>query len=450
MKRFSLLSLVATMTLLLSFSVTYAQKSVNKYTHCKFIQLPSHPLNIQKYNYIVYQNGETPEADIDVEQDYETLKKAYELDIKHYYVRMLELDQQLFEVGKSKDLSFIKKQLKIGHLHAQKPAKPQRTNLEYKDQMEFYVTEMELHGARISLLNKAGLKMLNKAKLSALLDETAPVRPYLKKASTKGPYRLPDGIISEKMNIRGLERVYDDPKKILFEISMSEFETKKEKKRSMGKDVSFLEYRRVVSYKVLDENNKLIAEGMVPKTDEWSEFNISSIKASEIKKKRKELEKLSAEYKIVSAKNFLAGRYGYPIENRGFDLSYAKGKKFNYENIKEAYEIALNIFENDLSQENPDLSGLKKAIATWEKELKEADYSNKKARINTSVATGLYFNIIECSVWLNEFDKAEKLMDELSKLDLKSKSVRKINYCRDFIQDRKQRYEANHKMLAKN
>lgn len=450
MKKVSPLSIVAIVALLFSFSGSHAQRAVNKNVYCKFIQLPSHPLNTNKYNYIVYQNGEAPEAEVDVKQDYETVKKAYELEMKHYYVKMLELDQQLFEIGKSKELSFIKKQLKIASLNSQKPTKPKRTHLEHKDQMEFYVTEMELHGARISLLDKADLKMLVKAKLNALMDETAPVRPRLKKTSASGPYRLPDAIITEKMSIRGLERVYDDPKKTFFEISMSEFETKKEKKRSMGKDISILEYRRVVGYKVLDENNKIIAEGMIPKTDEWNDYDISTIKASEIKKKRKEFEKSSAENNLFYSKNFLAAKYGYPIENRGFELSYAKGKKFNYDNIKGAYETAVNIFKNDLIKENPDLSDLRKAIATWEEELKVADYSSKKARINTSVATGLYFNIIECSVWLNEFDKVEKLLHELSKLELKSKSKRKIDYYRDFVQDRKQRYEANSKMLVKN
>jgi len=398
----------------------------------------------------VYQNGETPEGEVEEEQDYETVKKAYDLNIKYYYDRMFKLDKQLFEIGTSKELSFLKKQLKIGSLHAKRPAKPKRTNLGYPDQMEFYVMEMKLHDARIDSLNNVDLKMLVKAKLNALMDETIPVKPYQKKISKTAPYRLPDAIISEKMNIRGLERVYDDPKKIFFEIAMSEFETKKGKKRSMGKDVSVLEYRRVVGYKVLDENNNIIAEGLVPSTDKWSEFDISTIKASEVKKKRKEFEKSSAEYNLIYAKDFLAARYGYPIENRGFELSYAKGKKFDYEKIKEAYEKAVNIFENEFSKDNPDVSELKKLIATWEEELKAADYSYKKARINTSVATGLYFNIIQCSVWLNEFDKAEKLLDEVSKLDLKSKSKRKIDICRDFIKDRKQRYDANSKMLAKN
>jgi len=73
MKKQSLLSLMAVMGLAFSLSSTYAQKSTDRYIVYKYIQLPSNPLGIQKYDYIVYQNGETPEAEAEVaeEQDYD-------------------------------------------------------------------------------------------------------------------------------------------------------------------------------------------------------------------------------------------------------------------------------------------------------------------------------------------------------------------------------------------
>jgi len=366
---------------------------------------------------------------------------------------MFELDKQLFEIAKSKDLSLIKKQVEMGQIKTQRPTKPKSTNLTYEDKMEFYITEMQLHDARIDSLNKAGLKMLYKGQINTAIFETKPFRPIYKKAvAKKAPYRLPDAIISQKMEIRGLERVYDDSKKIFFEISMSEFESSKEKTESMGKHYRVLKYRRVVGYKVLDENMAIITEGLVPDTDEWSEnkYNLNEATPSFISKKVKEIEKSSAVNNIVATQKFLATNYGHPIEDRTFELSYAKGKKFNYENIKKAYDIASNVFKNSLSTENPDLSDLKKAIGVWEEELKAADYSNKKTRINNAIATGLYFNIIESSIWFNDFDKALNLLDEVSKLKLRLKSKRKIEDSRAFILDRQKRYEANNKTIAKN
>lgn len=455
MKKLSLLSLALTMALIISFSNIYAQKSSDRYINYEYIQLPSHPLGIQKYDYIVYQNGETPDAEVEVdtEQDYDGLKQAYSADINYYYSRMFELDKKLFEIAKSKDLSLIKKQIEMGQINGQKPAKPSRTNLKYPDKMEFYITEMRLHDARIDSLNNAGLKMLYKSQVNTLISETKPVKPFYKKAIVKkAPYRLPDAIITQKMAIRGLEREYKDTNKIFFEIFMSEFESSDEKTESMGTHYRVLKCRRVVGYKVLDENMNIVDEGLVPTTDEWSEtkFTQNSTTHKEISKKKKEIEKSSADNNLVTTRKFLARNYGHPIENRTFELSYAKGKKFNYENITEAYDIASNIFKTSLSTENADLSDLKKAIGIWEKELKEADYSNKKARISNAVAIGLYFNIIEGSIWLNEFDKAINLLDEVSKLKLRLKAKRKIETCRDFIIDRQERYEANNKTMAKN
>lgn len=453
MKKKILLSILVSMVLLLSFSGTYAQKSADKYFYYKFIQLPSHPLGITKYDYVVYQNGENSESAEDDEYNYDMIEQAYDADIKYYYERMFQLDQKLFEIGNSTEMKLLKKQLEMGTVHNQRPPKPKRTNLTYEDQMRYYAIEMKLHDARIDSLNNAGLKMIFKAQLNSLLSESKPVRPYLKKASAKGPYRLPDAIISKEMNIRGLERVYNDTKKIFFEISMSEFETKEEKKQKMSIDHQLiLKYRRVVGYKVLDENKNIIDEGLIPGTDKWREkkFELSSTKTSDIKKKKIELENSSANEKIRTTKHFLASRYGHPLEQRGFDLNYAKGKNFNYDSITKAYDIAANIFENTLSKENSDLSGLKDAISIWEEELKEADYSNKKARISNAVATGLYFNIIESSIWINDFDKALHLLGELSKMDVKSRVLRKIDYCRNFILDRKKRYQANHTVIAEN
>lgn len=89
------------------------------------------------------------------------------------------------------------------------------------------------------------------------------------------------------------------------------------------------------------------------------------------------------------------------------------------------------------------MSGLEKAIEIWENEINEVDYSNKKARISGRIALGLSFNIIQSSVWLNDFNKAFNKLDELSKMDLKPKDMQKVKYCREFALDRKQRIEAN-------
>ncbi|WP_421920287.1 hypothetical protein [Marinifilum sp.] len=436
--------------LVVSFAAV-AQKSVNKSISYQFIQLPSHPLNTNKFDYVVYQNDENEKSDVNSGEEIESLIKGYQTEINFYYEQMSELDQEVIKIGESKDLSLIKKQVQMGKVYQTKPAKPQRPKVSYDQEMELYVKEMKMHTARLDSVNKSELKMIFKAQLKTLMAETRPRKPFFHpKTKSAGPYRLSESLIAERMKIRGLEREYNEAEKVFFEISLSNFETKEEEKKSREKTYKMVKYRRVTGYKAIDENNQIIAEGLVPGTDDWKleKFDLDKTESREIKKKISELEKETAINRLYDARDFLAERYAYPIKKRWFELSYAKGKDNNYDDISKAYDIAKNTLEKALTKETPNLEDLKKAIEIWERELKEANYDNKKARISAQVAKGLYFNIIECSIWLNDFNKAQKLTAELEKLDLKSKEERKLKNCREFMLDRKQRCEANNKLIA--
>lgn len=112
MKKTSLVVLTLWISVISSTHL-FAQKSVDKYFVYHFVQLPSHPLSNTKYDYVVYQNGEGVEAEVDSAsiKEYEVLKRAYETEIKYYYDRLFEIDQQLYEIGGSEDLSLMKKQI---------------------------------------------------------------------------------------------------------------------------------------------------------------------------------------------------------------------------------------------------------------------------------------------------------------------------------------------------
>ncbi|MCG8581639.1 MAG: hypothetical protein MI866_17065 [Bacteroidales bacterium] len=435
------------------FTGVKAQKLADKSIYYKFMQIPSHPLSVEKYDYVVYQNGETPEQESAETQNKAALKSGYETDIKQYYDRVFEIDNQIYEIGTSKDLSLIKKQIKMGEIHNTMPERPARPNLGYQEEMELYALEMDYHNAREDSLNKQEIKMIYKEQLRVLLNETIPLKPHMSKGST-GAYRLPDALVAKIFVLDGLERVYDEQNKTRFEIALAEFEVKEKKEkvseRSNYGNETVVEYRRIAGYKVFDQNNVMIDEGIISATEDWKKDEFGeTVKRSEIDKKIKTFEKNSAESSLYSAKYFLANKFAYATEQRNFELGYAKGKSYDYSQLTKAYETSFEIFENALTKENPDLSGLKDAIEIWESELKTVDYTNKKARISTQIAVGLYFNIIESSIWLNDFDKAYAMLDELAGIDgIKSKTERKITYCRKFIEDRQKRYEANNNLVA--
>ncbi len=436
----------------LTFLRINAQKCVNKDISYEYCQLPSHPLKVKKYDYIVYQNGDSPEAkeaalkqEQEIGEEYESIKKAYETELTYYYERLSEIDQQMFEIGES-DLSLIKKQVKMGQVNNTKPEKPQQPKLKYDDAMEIYMTESKLFNARMDSLNKADIKMIFKEQLRSIMNETKPAKPYHKKVTAKKntAYELPDIKISEVLSIRGLKRVTADEDKVVFELYFSEFETKEEEKKKGDEVEVTFKYRHTVSYRVV-YNNNTIDEGVIPNTEIWrtEKSSPNQLTPVEAKKAIKKLEKGSAESSLWNSKHFLADKYGYPFKTRRTDLSYAKGKNFNYDRISEAYQISENILKNHLTDDAPDLSDIKKAIVIWKEELNEVDYSNKKARISAEVALGLHFNIIECSLWLNDFDQAFSHIDELAKMKLKARHDRKLNNYRDFAKDIKNRYEVN-------
>lgn len=51
---------------------------------------------------------------------------------------------------------------------------------------------------------------------------------------------------------------------------------------------------------------------------------------------------------------------------------------------------------------------MKKAIAIWEKALEQANFEDKKARIDSKVGRHLYYNLAQAYLWMNDFDKARE------------------------------------------
>ena len=58
--------------------------------------------------------------------------------------------------------------------------------------------------------------------------------------------------------------------------------------------------------------------------------------------------------------------------------------------------------------ENGNIADLDKVIEVWETNLEEANFEEKKARINTRIAAGLYQNLAIAYMMKKEFDSAKK------------------------------------------
>lgn len=88
---------------------------------------------------------------------------------------------------------------------------------------------------------------------------------------------------------------------------------------------------------------------------------------------------------------------------------------------------------------------MKKAIDIWEKALAEADFENKKARIDSKVGRHLYYNLALAYLWIDDFVKAKEYAQGRKK-DLGSWDKNLLSGIRDLsalIDDRAARQEAN-------
>lgn len=119
-----------------------------------------------------------------------------------------------------------------------------------------------------------------------------------------------------------------------------------------------------------------------------------------------------------------------------------KGKKHDYSELDRALKHAERGL--GLISSKADEASIKaeftKAIEIWEEDLKNADFKDKKARINKKIAGYLHFNCAQAFMWMNDFENAKKHAVEAS---INEKSGSRGRGIRDEINDREKRWRAN-------
>jgi hypothetical protein len=89
------------------------------------------------------------------------------------------------------------------------------------------------------------------------------------------------------------------------------------------------------------------------------------------------------------------------------------------------------------------MEGIRSCVAVWEKVLSEADFDNKKARIDAKMAGLLYINLIYANIWLEDYDRADALFDEIRRLDTKKSAEGTAEGLDAFSEDQRRRKEVN-------
>ena len=146
--------------------------------------------------------------------------------------------------------------------------------------------------------------------------------------------------------------------------------------------------------------------------------------------------------------------------NNSFAIKYVKEKKSNqYDDLRQA-KILLEegagytakdsiVLINRLVQPEYDkmIETINKAIAIWDKALLEADFKDKKARIDQKVARHLFYNIAVAYALTGNYDKAQQYLqgrqDEETDNVLLKNTFAGIKALSAFIDEQKLRSEAN-------
>ncbi|MDB5030061.1 hypothetical protein [Mucilaginibacter sp.] len=116
--------------------------------------------------------------------------------------------------------------------------------------------------------------------------------------------------------------------------------------------------------------------------------------------------------------NLLNDKYGYSSIKRVATLYYIKNGDNGYTDLTTAFNEASSGLLMMQQDANSGKAKLQKACDLWNTALKEADISNKKARINKDIALGIYFDLLEAYFALSDTQGGESTLEKLNTLSM--------------------------------
>ncbi len=121
-----------------------------------------------------------------------------------------------------------------------------------------------------------------------------------------------------------------------------------------------------------------------------------------------------------AANSILNDRYCFSAKKREMTIYHAKTtKKADYTDLNNAaFDMGIAM-EKYISAPETAKERIAACAEVWTTALAEADYENRKARIDGKVAGLIYLNLINANIWLEEYDKVDALFDQMRRLPTK-------------------------------
>ena len=147
---------------------------------------------------------------------------------------------------------------------------------------------------------------------------------------------------------------------------------------------------------------------------------------------------------LLAINSKINDKYCFSSKTRPMTIYHVKStKKADYTDLTDAAFEMKYAMEKYLDNQEEAMTGIRSCIPVWESAIAEADFENKKARIDKKVAGYVYLNMIQAHIWLEEYDKADRLFDDMRRLDTKKSAEGTAEGLDAFCEDQRRRKEAN-------
>ena len=313
---------------------------------------------------------------------------------------------------------------------------------------ETYEADMEAYNSK-----GTGAKILERA----LLDEKKP-QLVLPSKPVQTERLFEPGIISSKIDMQGMTRT-EGGATVTIEIQYFEGSAPEDGQQEIKDkegNVSYkyyrtMKYRQPLRYTLQLPDGSVIVDEVLTSSEDFTTYTSDKYTSKSALNKawnqtavNNRLSQMSVEAGMLVINNILNDRFCFAQKSRPMTIYHAKTKKkMDYTDLNNAALDMKMAMEKYLDKLEEAEEGIRACVSVWESALAEADFDNKKARINRKMAGLLYLNLINANIWLEDYDRVDVLFDEMRRVDTKKSAEGTADGLDSFSEDQRRRKEVN-------
>ena len=308
----------------------------------------------------------------------------------------------------------------------------------------------------------------NKKKLAErlIMKDKEPKMEYIstpyKKTPVEEKYQkvFDEGLVASYVKLEGFKNSPDNAVKVNIKLLGFEATDPKVMNREATETNSVkvmyywneIQYKHPIGYKIELPNGEVIVEDYPKDMAEFSTYKTSESKGSSsslsgtsLDVVMQRLQNEIVEKNLKKINELINNDYGYRKMLRETELYMVSSKANEYPEYKVAYDDALEGYKG-MSVEvtkTASIEKIKRAIDSWEKDMKESNPADKKARIDADVTLATLFNLVEADSWTGDFSKLDENLSKLNRLDLSKKERKRYEALQVFVTAQRVRFEAN-------